>query len=203
MTTVKLYGILSKEFGDVIKIHLGKINDVLNAIDAIKIGFRKRIAELNSNKYNYCLEIDKKNKIIHILPAIGGSGKAWKWIVTAVLVVLAVAAFYFGMWSLGASLLMNAFSMGMMAAMKPQKEQQPPKISVGGAYSQASTQTQSYIFSNQQNVSTQGAIVDLGYGRFKANSKVVAISVKSFPINISFSQEIENSSPVGYINIYD
>jgi predicted phage tail protein len=202
VTTVKLYGILSKEFGHTIKIHLGKVNDVLNAIDAIKSGFRKKVAELNNNKYNYCLEIDKKNKTIHILPAIGGSGKAWKWIVTAVLVVLAVAAFYFGMWSLGASLLMNAFSMGMMAAMKPQKEQQPAKMAMGGAYSQLSTETQSYIFSNQQNVSTQGAIVDLGYGRFKANSKVIAISVKSFPTNIKFLEEGE-SSLINYINIYD
>lgn len=202
MTTVKLYGLLSKEFGSTIKIHLGKINDVLNAIDAIKTGFRKKINELNSLKFNYCLEIDKKNKIIHILPAIGGSGKVWKWVVTAVIVVLAVAAFYFGMGALGVSLLSSAFSMGMYAAMKKQKEKDPQKQSVGGAVVSLGSQGSSYVFSNQQNLETQGSVVNFGYGKFRTNSKVIAVSVKNFPTSISFIQEIDLDTKRN-INIYD
>lgn len=202
MTTVKLYGLLSKEFGSTIKIHLGKINDVLNAIDAIKTGFRKKINELNSLKFNYCLEIDKKNKTIHILPAIGGSGKVWKWVVTAVLVVLAVAAFYFGMGALGVSLLSSAFSMGMYAAIKKPKEKDPQKQSTGGAVVSLGSEGSSYVFSNQQNLETQGSVVNFGYGKFRTNSKVIAVSVKNFPTTISFIQEIDLDTKRN-INIYD
>ena len=133
MTTVKIYGLLSKEFGETIKIHLGKINDVLIAIDAVKNGFRKKINELNKNKLSYCIQIDKKNKTLYILPIIGGSGKAWKWVVTALLVVVAVVAFALGMPMLGVSLLSSAFSMAEYAMTKIPSPPKPPDQSVGGA----------------------------------------------------------------------
>ena len=117
MTTVKIYGLLSKEFGTTIKIHLGKINDVLIAIDAVKNGFRKKVNELSKSNFNYSLEIDKKNKTIHILPIIGGSGKAWKWIVTVVLFVAAVVAAFFGMPQLSMLFLQSAFSMAQYAIL--------------------------------------------------------------------------------------
>ena len=204
MTTVKIYGLLSKEFGETIKIHLGRINDVLIAIDAVKNGFRKKITELNKNKLNYCIQIDKKSKTLFILPIIGGSGKVWKWIVTVALVVAAVVAFAFGMPMLGASLLSGAFSMAQYAMMKPPPP--PPKIpdqSIGGASYANEAVGKSYIFDNMQNISSQGTIVDFGYGRFKTASKILAISVKSYPTNISFNEEADFYSLGNKIDIYD
>ena len=59
MTTVKIYGLLSKEFGTTIKIHLGKINDVLIAIDAVKNGFRKKVNELSRSNFNLFISFKK------------------------------------------------------------------------------------------------------------------------------------------------
>ena len=203
MTTVKIYGLLSKEFGETIKIHLGKINDVLIAIDAVKNGFRKKINELNKNKLSYCIQIDKKNKTLYILPIIGGSGKAWKWVVTALLVVAAVVAFALGMPMLGVSLLSSAFSMAQYAMMKPPTPPKMPDQSVGGASYADEAVGKSYIFDNMQNISSQGTIVNFGYGRFKTASKILAISVKSYPTNISFNEEADFYSLGNKIDIYD
>lgn len=203
MTTVKIYGLLSKEFGETIKIHLGRINDVLIAIDAVKNGFRKKINELNKNKLSYCIQIDKKNKTLCILPIIGGSGKVWKWVVTAVLVVAAVVAFAFGMPMLGVSLLTSAFSMAQYAMIKIPSPPKLPDQSIGGAAYASEAAGKSYIFDNMQNISSQGTIVDFGYGRFKTASKILAISVKSYPTNISFNEEADFYSLGNKIDIYD
>ena len=204
MTTVKIYGFLAKEFGDTIKVHLGKINDALNAIDAIKSGFRKKINELNKNKFNYCVQFDSRNKILHILPVIGGNSKVWKWVVTVVLVIAAVVSFYFGMPQLGALFLNLALTMYQYAAMKPPPG--PPRMPnqfVGGAIYSSEAIGKSYIFDNLQNVSSQGAIVNFGYGKYKTASKILAISVKSYPTNIEFKQEVDFYSLANKINIYD
>lgn len=204
MTTVKIYGLLSKEFGTTIKIHLGKINDVLIAIDAVKNGFRKKVNELSRGNFNYSIEIDKKNKTIHIIPTIGGSGKVWKWVVTAILVVAAVVAFYFGMPQLGMLFLQSAFSMAQYAAMKPPPP--PPKMpdqSIGGAAYSSEAAGKSYIFDNLQNISSQGTIVNFGYGRFKTASKILAISVKTYPTNIQFNEEADFYALANKVDIYD
>lgn len=204
MTTVKIYGFLAKEFGDTIKVHLGKINDALNAIDAIKSGFRKKINELNKNKFNYYVHFDSKNKTLHILPVIGGNSKAWKWIVTVILVIAAVLAFYFGMPNLGMFLLNAAITMAQYAAMKPPPAPpKPPGQSLGGAVYASEAAGKSYIFDNLQNTSSQGSIVNFGYGRYKTASKILAISVKTYPTNISFIEEAEFLTSANKINIYD
>lgn len=204
MTTVKIYGLLSKEFGTTIKIHLGKINDVLIAIDAVKNGFRKKVNELSRGNFNYSIEIDKKNKTIHIIPTIHGSGKAWKWIVTALLVVAAIVAFVFNMPQLGMLFLQSAFSMAQYAAMKPPPP--PPKMpdqSIGGAAYSSEAAGKSYIFNNLQNISSQGTIVNFGYGRFKTASKILAISVKTYPTNIKFNEEADFYALANKVDIYD
>ena len=204
MTTVKIYGFLAKEFGNTIKVHLGKMNDALNAIDAIKSGFRKKINELSKNKFNYCVQFDSRNKILHILPVISGNSKVWKWVVTVVLVIAAIVSFYFGAPQLGMMFLNAAFTMAQYAAMKPPPA--PPKSpdqSVGaGAYASEAA-GKSYIFDNLQNISSQGSIVNFGYGRYKTASKILAISVKTYPTNISFIEEAEFLTNANKINIYD
>ncbi len=205
MTTVKIYGLLSREFGETIKIHLGKINDVLIAIDAVKNGFRKKINELNKNEFNYSIYFDPKKKTLYILPVIGGSGKAWKWIVTALLVVAAIIAFVFQMPGLGMMFLNMAMSMAQYAAFKP-SIMKPPKMpdqSIGGAAFSAESAGKSYIFDNMQNTSSQGTIVNFGYGRFKTASKILAISVKSYPTNITFREEADFYNLANKIDVYD
>ena len=204
MTTVKIYGFLAKEFGSTIKVHLGKINDALNAIDAIKSGFRKKINELNKNKFNYSVYFDSRNKILHILPVIGGNSKVWKWVVTVVLVIAAIVCFVFNMPQLGMMFLNAAGMMFAYAAMKPPPA--PPRSPdqfVGGAVYASEAAGKSYIFDNLQNISSQGSIVNFGYGRYKTASKILAISVKTYPTNISFIEEAEFLTNANKINIYD
>jgi predicted phage tail protein len=204
VTTVKIYGFLAKEFGNTIKVHLGKISDALNAIDAIKNGFRKKINELNKNKFNYSVYFDSKNKILHILPMIGGNSKVWKWVVTVILVIAAAVAAYFGQPGLSMMFLQLAFGMAKYAAMKPPPP--PPKQpdqSIGGATYSTEAAGKNYIFDNLQNISSQGSIVNFGYGRYKTASKILAISVKTYPSNISFVEESEFLTNAEKVNIYD
>ena len=204
MTTVKIYGLLSKEFGTTIKIHLGRLNDVLIAIDAVKNGFRKKINELSKANLNYSVEINKKNKTINIIPVIGGSSKAWKWIVTVVLVVAALVAFYFGMPQLGMLLFNAAGIMFRYAAIRPPPGPRRMEDSfMGGATYTTESAGKSYIFDNLQNISSQGTIVNFGYGRFKTASKILAISVKTYPTNIQFNEEADFFALANKVDIYD
>jgi predicted phage tail protein len=76
MTVIKFYGILAKNFGEKIKLHLGSRSNIIDAIDSIKQGFRKKLLQIRQEGNNYSFLFSKNGKEINILPIICGS----KWI---------------------------------------------------------------------------------------------------------------------------
>ena len=53
MTNVIIHGILAKKFGKSIKLKIGNIKHLINAIDLMKRGFRKELCELFHEKIYY------------------------------------------------------------------------------------------------------------------------------------------------------
>jgi predicted phage tail protein len=85
MTTINIYGKLSKKFGSQIKLHLGRINDFINAIDSVKNGFRQELINLHKNGLDYFYDF-KKNEI-NIFPVFCGSGRGIGTIILAVVLI--------------------------------------------------------------------------------------------------------------------
>lgn len=202
MTTVKIYGILAKKFGNIFKLNIGSCreNDVISAIDSIKNNFRKTILNLSKNGFHYCLQ--KMGKDLFILPCIGGSGANGKIIVGIILIIIAIvltvlsfgAATPFLMWTYAilATVVSAAgtasLQMGMAEnAMKGMNQQRYE--SVGGNAMSSQAAGKSYVFGGEINALSQGSTISIGYGKFRCGSNVVAVSIKTYPTNYTFLEQ--------------
>ena len=87
MTTIKLHGILGKEYANVFSMKIGNPSSVLSAIDCNRSGFIKRVIELQKQGLAYDIIVNKtrvaKNEDINaarspetidLVPVIVGSG---------------------------------------------------------------------------------------------------------------------------------
>lgn len=224
MTTINIYGRLAKKFGSQIKLHLGKINDFINAVDSIKNGFRKELINLYNNGYGYIHSVDKK--IINLVPSICGSGgNVWlaiALIVVAIIIVVLTAGtaaagvgMLFGYAGAGATagaialasltgaLFLTGVSMLISMALTPSPE--APKQQegeTGGSTSTIDAQTRSFIFNNNENIATQGALIALGYGRLRVASKIINVSVKNYSTNQNYKNEFSQNQSL-QTDIYD
>jgi predicted phage tail protein len=188
MTEVKIHGYLSKLFGSSFKFHLGKINDVVKAIDAIKPNFRKKLIELQSNGYIYSLEVH--GNLINIVPVINGSGKSWAKVLSIILIVVGVVLLFIpGFQMMGIQLIMSGVQLGIAAFFPPKIKFPDTSGSTGGATFSDQAAGKSYIFSNASNLASQGSLINIGYGEFLVGSRVINLSVKNYTTNQTFAQE--------------
>jgi predicted phage tail protein len=233
MTTIVIHGLLGKIFRKNFKLHLGRINDFVNAIDSICKGFRLKMKELGEKGYNYAYEYDEVKKELNIIPLVGGAGKTAMIIIAIVIIVIAVilapytiggfAALLGSTGSAGAAaaaagtltfaaklgvyavstLFMTGISLliqGLM--MEPLRTPEAELKAVGGAVMGSSAAGRSFIFSGTRNVATQGTSVPVGYGKMKIGSRLVHLSIKSFPTSQTFNQAASLNSS-NFVNIYD
>jgi predicted phage tail protein len=233
MTTIVIHGILGKIFRSKFKLHLGRINDFVNAIDSICKGFRLKMKELGEKGYNYAYDYDKEKKELTIIPFIGGSGKTVLIIIAIVIIVIAVilapytiggfASLIGSMGSAGAAaaaagtltfaqiagvflvstLFMTGVSLliqGLM--MDPLKTPGAELKATGGATMSSSAAGKSFIFSSSRNVATQGTSVPVGYGKMKIGSRLIHLSIKSYPTSQTFTQA-SNLNSLSLTKIYD
>lgn len=87
---IKVHGFLGKIFGNKFKLHVGNLNLLINAIDSVKPGFRKKLKDLNDQGFCYCTFFDRDANEMHIFPSIMGSGKTLTIIVGIILIVVAI-----------------------------------------------------------------------------------------------------------------
>jgi predicted phage tail protein len=190
MTEVRIHGYLSKFFDSKIKLHLGRLNDVFRALSAIKAGFREKVMELQNKGYYYTTSI--VDNVINIIPCITGFGKVLRIILAVVLIIVAIIIIIvtggMGFWAM--TLLSTAVSLLMYKDPKLPSFNQT-RVNTGGAVLEGGSKGQSYIFSNNQNVASQGNLVPIGYGSFLLNSKIINVSVKNYPTSQSFMSESE------------
>ena len=59
MTTIRLHGILGKEYSDVFSLKIGNPSSVFSAIDCNRKGFLKRVVELQKQGFIYDVIVNK------------------------------------------------------------------------------------------------------------------------------------------------
>ena len=177
MTTIRLHGILGKEYEKVFSMKIDNPSSVLSAIDCNRSGFIKRVIELQKQGLAYDIIVDKTRatrpedlnnakspETIDLVPVIVGSGP-----------FATLFTFMFGggfMGSLVGGLAFSAISYALA-----------PKPEVQGVEATAQASRSSFVFGSPLNTASQGTPVPVGYGRLKVGSKVIQASVKSFPQN--------------------
>lgn len=192
MTEIKFHGYLSKLF-DNLQIYLGRLSDILAAIDSIKHGFREKILELQKKGFNYC--IHRENNIINIIPVISGCGRTFMKVLSIVLVVVGIILMFIpGFQPLGLNLISAGVQIGVQAFTPIPKLRFPSSAgAVGGGSFTVKKGDQNFIFQNKENVASQGGLVRLGYGKLKINSNLVSISIKNYSTNMLFESEKDST----------
>jgi predicted phage tail protein len=231
MTTIIFHGLIAQKFGKKIKLHLGKLNDFVIAIDAIKEGFRNFLLKLNAKNQGYSVHFEKNGKEIHLIPTISGSGRTLMIIVAVILIIIAViVAWYLApAWGPalaglltgsaagvtgGAAVVMAAaaiaFSVGvnllitalrMPSGFGSSNATGQAMLDTGGSTSTIEPEAKSFVFDNLQNAATQGEPLPIGYGRMKIGSYVINVSKKSYSFDQIFNDEISPKNVS--LTIYD
>ena len=209
MTTVFIHGYLGQKYGKHHKFSLAKPRDVFRALDCQYEGFSKELVELGKEGSQYSLVIDdrelsnevelsssKAMKVIHIVPVIFGAGVG---ALIAGVIALGAAAAVGGTATLIGSLLLavafSAISFGLQSLLT--KPPQANAISQSGA--QASTAatsatSKSFLFSNRENVASQGNPIPICYGRMRVGSAIIQENVKSYPNSVSTFDEFSSQA---------
>jgi predicted phage tail protein len=190
MTEVKIHGYLSKIFGkSCIKVHLGRLSDLLSTLDSIIPNFRKKVLELHSKGFLYEAKICENT--IHIIPFIigsGGSTNLFYKILGITLIIIGIFTMAMGAPQIGFALINAGIQILVVAFKKPPKFN-PITGNTGGSAAFVNAGGKSYIFSNPSNVASQGSLIPIGYGLMKASSKIIAVSIKNYKTSDTFNQE--------------
>jgi predicted phage tail protein len=187
MTNIILHGILADNFGKEINLEIGNIKTLLDAIDANKDGFIKKINSLSEMGLNYCIIVDgelmkertqidslENPKQIDIVPIVCGHGFVLAAIGIAGLV--AGSALSIGLLTtLGGIFLSTGLAMLLAPTPDYPDAVQAEQYSTG--------LEKSFAFANRANVAAQGVAVPVGYGRLKVGSQVIQACTKSYPQN--------------------
>ena len=189
MTTIRLHGILGKEYSDVFSLKIGNPSSVLSAIDCNRKGFLKRVVELQKQGFIYDVIVNKTRiadgyqmdtmrnpETIDLVPVIVGSGP--------------IGAFLFGGTSILGSLAGSLALAGISYALSPKPDRQDQRVSATAEASRSS-----FVFGNVINTASQVTPVPIGYGRLKIGSKVIQATVKSFPQNQQ-TQNVLTANPL-------
>ena len=196
MTEVRIHGYLSKFFDSKIKLHLGRLNDVFRAISAIKAGFREKVMELQNKGYCYTFKISRNS--IDIVPCVTGAGRVLRIVLAVVLIIVGIILLIIpGFNALGWFLLSTGLSLLMFQDPKLPSFNQS-KANTGGAVLSGGNKSKSYIFSNKQNIASQGSLIPIGYGSILTPSKIINISVKNYSTSESFASETVKNSENNY-----
>lgn len=176
MTTVKLHGILAREYGESFKLDIENPQTILKALDCNRVGFIARLIQLQKEGFAYDIIVNKKRiedgtemerllfpQTIDLVPAIAGSG-----------MILGAIFSIFAGGGIIANIALALVFAAVTYALSPKPEQQSLEIDAAGSKT-------SLIFSNIANVASQGAPVPLGYGRLKVGSQVIQATIKSYP----------------------
>ena len=187
MTKIFLHGILANEFGSNFEMEISRPKDVVKAINANFNNFQNRINELAAEGLNYVfivdgkklqdfneLEVKKVFDTIEIVPLIFGSGfvAVGTAVISSIVVgggfASAAAVTTFLGTALGGftaalvgGLVVAAVSLGLQMLLAP-KPEKPEQIR-----SSTSAIKESFAFANKANITNQGSVIPIGYGRLK------------------------------------
>lgn len=210
MTEVFIHGFLGQKYGKQFKFSITKPKDVFSALDCVFEGFSAEIVKLSNKGMQYSLVVDdeeltnsadldakRKIKTINIVPTIFGAGigALVVGVVAAIGSYAAGAAGFAFLSSVLLSVAVSAISFGVQSLLS--KPPQANAISQSGpSASTASTNatSKSFLFSNRENVASQGNPVPLGYGRLRVGAAIIQENVKSYPNSVSTFDEFASQA---------
>jgi predicted phage tail protein len=215
MTIINLHGILAYEFGKAFTMYIEKPKQAIDAIDANKTSFKKRILELSEQGIHYTilidgenvseahqLEIKKEITVVDITPVICGQG------FTALITTIAGALGTTGVAGavgtalvtaggtatalasfIGGALNMIALTV-IQQALAPSNKPQRTEARISGV-------KESFLISSKGNLAQQGIPVPVGYGRLRVGTSIIQTTVKSYPqrqkiTNALFGKNVPN-----------
>lgn len=167
MTEIFLHGVLAKKFNNYFKFaNITKIIDAVSAIDSQRNGFKNFILMNVSSGKNFEFIVNgeslktqeealniKTIKTIDIVPVIGGSGKM-------------IATMFF-----------NFFLNTLLSTQGFQAVINPPE-NIESVF--AGSENESFMFTSQDNVASQGSSVPLGYGLLRIGSKIISTDIDTY-----------------------
>jgi len=186
MTKVYLKGRLGKVVGSFFKFNCRTLKEVFNAIEAntgkfekfVGLNKKREFAVFVDGKEVDCdgtFNVNVKAKEVLIIPVLFGSFVATSAAITAALLggkmiigvssLAFIATFKVVNFIVGA-VLMAAFSFGMSLLMSKLMKKDDPEI----------VKTTSFAFQGAENVTRQGVVVPVGYGRMLVGSRVISIN---------------------------
>ena len=186
MTKVYLKGRLGKVVGSFFKFNCRTLKEVFNAIEAntgkfekfVGLNKKREFAVFVDGKEVVCdgtFNVNVKAKEVLIIPVLFGSFVATSAAITAALLggkmiigvssLAFIATFKIVNFIVGA-VLMAAFSFGMSLLMSKLMKKDDPEI----------VKTTSFAFQGAENVTRQGVVVPVGYGRMLVGSRVISIN---------------------------
>ena len=209
MTTVFIHGYLGQKYGKKHRFSLAKPRDVFRALDCQFDTFSKELVELGKVGSQYSLIVDDKElsnetelslsskmRVVHIVPVIFGAG-------VAALVVGAIAAIggvaLGGTATLLGSMLLavafSAISFGLQSLLtKPPQANAISQSSTAASTAATSATSKSFLFSNRENIASQGNPIPLGYGRLRVGTAIIQENVKSYPNSVSTFDEFASQA---------
>jgi predicted phage tail protein len=222
MTTVIFHGLLAKKFGSHVKLHLGNLNFLFVAIDAVKVGFLNFIKEKQKENQFYSFCTKREIKEIHIFPSLIGAGRNFGIILGFLMfgaiggaiiwatglyksplfwkiigIMFQVAGMILNIFVPGAGFVLQAIGTAIQAyGSVLEAEQKAEKynnitrrLSAGGGSAAIEIKGRSYVFDSFANLSKQGNLVTLGYGKVKVGSLLISTNVRNFETNSFFEKE--------------
>jgi predicted phage tail protein len=202
MTIINLHGILAYEFGKAFTMYIEKPKQAIDAIDANKTSFKKRILELSEQGIHYTilidgenvseahqLEIKKEITVVDITPVICGQG------FTALITTIAGALGTTGVAGavgtalvtaggtatalasfIGGALNMIALTV-IQQALAPSNKPQRTEARISGA-------KESFLISSKGNLAQQGIPVPVGYGRLRVGTSIIQTTISYLTIHL-------------------
>jgi predicted phage tail protein len=202
MRTIVLHGALAREFGSEFRLDVASPAEAIRALCLQLKGFRRKIEAgmyrvIRGRADGRGMDVRElpatfgRTTDLHVVPIINGRGSGWGKILAGVAIIaLAIAAPYAlgiagGLSASaigGASLFGATITFGQIATLGlgialtgvAQMLAPSPKLDGGSA---SVDRRQSFLFSGQENVTTQGGPVPLAFGRCLVGSTVIAVGI--------------------------
>lgn len=189
MVVIKLYGILEEVAQRTTSVHAATFDEAMRALLANFPKLRKTLSNLRVSVLVNGQMIQFEDALrpfnadrIDIMPVVGGNGPAVMILAGAALTAGAatIAGLFTGTFlaSVITSASIAQFGISMILGGITQLLFKPPKPNIG---SRADDKA-SYNFNGPVNVSQQGNIVPVGYGRLRVGSMVVSVNVQTWDI---------------------
>jgi predicted phage tail protein len=207
MTIINLHGILAREFGKEFTMHIEKPKQAIEAIDANKPLFKKRILELSQQGIHYSILVDGENiahpeqleikkaiTVVDLTPVICGQG--FTALITTIAGALttaggtaavvggalATASTVAGVTTFAATALTSFIGGALnMIAVTLIQQALAPSQKPQRTEARISGAKESFLISSKGNLAEQGVPVPVGYGRLRIGTSIVQSTVKSYP----------------------